>query len=190
MTGKIVGYARVSTVDQSLDIQIAALKAAGAEKIFSEKASGTSADRPELKAALEYVRDGDQFIVTRIDRFARSVGNLHMMLNFLAAKDVAFRAIEQGGADVNSNTGKLLLAILGAVAEFETDLSAERQREGIAAAKAKGVYRGRKPSIDRTKIILMLGEGMKPSEIAAELGASRASIYRLAKMEAGNNVEA
>jgi len=177
----IVGYARASTAGQSLDIQIAALKEAGCEKVFAEKASGSSANRPQLQAALECVGKGDSFLVTRLDRFARSVHDLHHMLNLLTVKGVTFRATEQGGADVNSNTGKLMLAVLGAVAEFETELRSERQRDGIYAAKAKGVYQGRKPSLDREKIICMMGEGKGPTEIARALGASRASIYRIAK---------
>lgn len=177
----IVGYARVSSSSQSLDIQRDALKAIGAEQIFEEKATGTNADRPELRRAIEFVRKGDTLAVTRLDRLARSVHDLHNILNLLEGKGVVFHATEQASANTGDNMGRLLLSILGAVAEFETAIRKDRQLEGIAAAKAKGIYRGRKPTLDREKIIVMLAEGKGPTEIATALGASRASIYRIAK---------
>lgn len=175
----LVGYARVSTLDQSLEVQIAALTAAGCEKVFAEKVSGTTANRPELKACLEFVREGDVLLVTRLDRFARSSADLHNMVRALDAKGVGFRCVEQGGIDTTSIHGKLMLAVLGGVAEFETALRAERQREGIEAAKAKGRYRGSKARIDPARVRAMLSEGMGAGEVARLLGINRASVYRL-----------
>jgi len=176
----LVGYARVSTTDQSLDIQLEALKAAGCEKVFSEKLSGTTADRPQLQAAIEFVREGDVLLVTRLDRFARSSVDLHNLVTSLETKKVGFRCVEQGGIDTTSIHGQLMLGVLGAVAQFETALRSERQREGIEAAKAKGAYKGGKARIDPARVRAMLSEGMKPNEVARLLGCNRASVYRLA----------
>lgn len=176
----IVGYARVSTADQSLDIQIAALTAAGCDKVFSEKLSGTTAQRPQLQAAMQFVREGDVLLVTRLDRFARSARDLHNMLEELSAKQVGFRCTEQSGIDTTTSMGRLVLGILGNVAEFETALRSERQREGIEAAKAKGAYKGSKARIDPVRVQAMLSEGMTPTSVAAVLGVNRASVYRLA----------
>lgn len=178
----IVGYARVSSASQSLDIQRDALTAAGAEQIFEEKATGTNAKRSELQRAIEFVRKGDTFMVTRLDRLARSVHDLHNILNTLEGKGVTFIATEQGSANMGDNMGRLLLSILGAVAEFETAIRKDRQMEGIQAAKAKGVYKGRKPSLDREKIMTMLAEGKRPTDIARALGADRSSVYRIANL--------
>lgn len=174
-----VGYARVSSEGQSLDIQMEALKAAGAEKVFAEKRSGTSAkDRQALHDAIEFVREGDTLIVTRLDRLARSCKDLHNTLAQLADKDVGFHCIQQSGVDTKSGTGKLMLSILGAVAEFETDIRKERQMEGIAKAKAAGKYKGRKPSVDRKAVRALADDGLGPSAIAKKLGIGRSSVYR------------
>ena len=147
----VYGYARVSTTDQSLDIQIAALKAAGCEKIRSEKVSGTSTNgRQELKTLLEFIDAGDVLMVTRIDRLARSIGDLQDIVRALKAKGVALRATEQP-IDTSTAAGKAFLDMLGVFAEFETNLRKERQMEGIAKAKAAGVYKGRPASIDATR---------------------------------------
>ncbi|SDD91611.1 Site-specific DNA recombinase [Sphingomonas sp. YR710] len=173
----LIGYARVSSTDQSLDIQRAALAAAGVEKLFCEKASGRSADdRPELQACVEFARSGDTVIVTKLDRFARSTRDLHNLLATLDAKDVGFRCLDQA-IDTTSSTGRLTLAILGAVAAFELDIRAERQREGIEAARRKGLYQGRKSQIDLERV-KQLSTRMKPSEVAAVMQISRASVYR------------
>ena len=142
------GYARVSTLDQDLSIQRAALKAAGCEVIRAEKASGARRDgRTELQVRLDFLRAGDTLVVTRIDRLARSLKDLQDIVHELKAKGVALRATEQ---PVNTGTaaGKAFLDMLGVFAEFETNLRRERQLEGINAAKVRGVYKGRKPSID------------------------------------------
>jgi len=174
----IVGYARVSTTDQSLDIQHDELTTHGCERIFSDKATGTNTDRPGLTDMMEFVREGDVVIVTRLDRFARSLTDLYAMLETLSGKRVSFHCLRQA-IDTATSTGKLTLAILGAVAEFENDLRRERQRDGIERAKAKGVYRGRLPSIDREAIHRFLENGMSVSAIARELNISRTSVYRV-----------
>ncbi|MBX7482961.1 recombinase family protein [Qipengyuania qiaonensis] len=179
-----VGYARVSSVGQSLDLQEDALTQAGCSKIFKEKKSGRrAADREELNAALDYVREGDTLVVTRLDRLARSVIDLHKLVETLTAKGVGFRVLQQSGIDTTSSTGKLTLGILAAVAEFEADIRAERQRDGIAAAKAKGVYRGRKPSVDPAEVKRLLAEGTRPVDVAKQLGCARSTVYRLAAEE-------
>ena len=175
----LVGYGRVSSAGQSLEVQLDTLKEAGCEKVFSEKQSGTSAaSRTALQDALDFVRDGDTLVVTRLDRLARSSNDLHNIIDRLSAKGVKFRCLQQAGVDTDSGMGKLVLAILGAVAAFETDIRKERQLEGIAKAKAKGVYKGRKPSVDKAKVLELSGQGISPSVIARQLGIGRASVYR------------
>jgi DNA invertase Pin-like site-specific DNA recombinase len=175
----LVGYARVSSVGQSLEIQEKALAEAGCSKVFAEKRSGLSAkDRRQLEDALDYVREGDTFIVTRLDRLARSVGDLFKIIERLQEKQVAFRCLQQGGVDTDSSTGRLMLAILGAVAAFEADIKRERQLEGIQRAKAAGVYQGRKRSIDTDEVRRLKEEGLTPSNIAKKMGIGRASVYR------------
>lgn len=174
-----VGYARVSSTDQSLDLQLEALAAAGCAKIFSEKVSGRSTrDRLELAQALDFVREGDTFVVTRLDRLARSVGDLHQIIEKLAGKGVAFRCTSQSGIDTDTSTGRLMLAMLAAVAAFENDIRRERQMEGIEKAKADGRYRGRKPSVDVARVQELHSAGLGPSKIAQSLGIGRASVYR------------
>jgi DNA invertase Pin-like site-specific DNA recombinase len=174
----VYGYARVSTDDQSLDIQLAALKAAGCDKIRSEKITGTSTNsRQELKTLLEFVEVGDTIVITRIDRLARSIGDLQDIVRHLKAKGVALKATEQP-IDMTTAAGKCFLDMLGVFAEFETNLRKERQMEGIAKAKAAGVYKGRPPSIDCAKVLELKAEGWKPSQIAKKLNISRASVYR------------
>lgn len=174
-----VGYARVSSVGQSLDIQIEQLVAAGCEKNFSEKRSGrTTAERSALADCLDFVRDGDVLVVTRLDRLARSVGDLFQILDRLQSKGVGFRCLQQPGVDTDSSTGRLMLGILGAVAAFEADIRKERQAEGIAKAKAAGVYKGRKPTVDVGRIKQLHANGERPSAIAKQVGVSRASVYR------------
>src|SRR6201988_3236027 len=144
----LYGYARVSTTDQDLSIQEAALKAAGCGVIRSEKVSGTSTSgRQELATMLEFIRKGDALVVTRIDRLARSIGDLQDIVRALKAKGATLRATEQP-IEPSTAAGKAFLDMLGVFAEFETNLRRERQMEGIAKAKTQGVYKGRKPSID------------------------------------------
>lgn len=180
MNGKIIGYARVSTSGQDLDVQRQLLNDAGCDKLFVEKASGSSQEgRIELANALDYVREGDTFVVTRLDRLARSMSDLRDIIDRLTDKQVAFKALQQGAIDTSSSSGRLMLNMLAAFAEFETDLRRERQREGIEKAKAAGVYRGRKKSIDDAEVRRLLNEGTGPSEVAKRLGIGRASVYRI-----------
>ena len=175
----LVGYARVSSSGQSLDIQNEALADAGCEKVFAEKMSGRSAkDRQQLHEAIDFVREGDTLIVTRLDRLARSVGDLHQIIEKLDGKGVEFRCLAQSGVDTSTSTGKLALAILGAVAAFENDIRRERQMEGIAKAKAEGRYKGRPASIDPNEVKALKEQGMGASQIAKELKIGRASVYR------------
>jgi DNA invertase Pin-like site-specific DNA recombinase len=174
-----IGYARVSSTGQSLDIQIETLTVAGCAKIYSEKRSGrTAIDRDELERALDQLRPGDTLIVSRLDRLARSVGDLHRIIERINASGAAFRCLQQGGVDTATSTGKLMLAILGAVAEFENDIRRERQRDGIEKARGRGVYKGRPPSIDTATIAMMHDQGIGASAIARQLKIGRASVYR------------
>lgn len=173
-----IGYARVSTNDQDTAIQIDALKAAGCTIIREEKASGTStAGRKELAAILDFIRDGDTLVVTRIDRLARSIGDLQTIIVQLSARGARLKATEQP-IDTSSAAGKAFLDMLGVFAEFETNLRRERQMEGIAKAKAAGAYKGRKPSIDAAEIRQLYEQGRGPTEIARQLKIGRASVYR------------
>src|SRR5262245_65502538 len=173
-----IGYARVSATDQDLTIQRDALKVAGCDVIRQEHASGTTTQgRDELRTILDFVRQGDTLVVTRIDRLARSIGDLQDIVRRRKAKGAALKATEQP-IDTSTAAGKCFLDMLGVFAEFETNLRRERQLEGIAKAKAAGVYRGRKPSIDRVEIIRLRNAGKGASAIAAELGIGRASVYR------------
>ena len=179
----LVGYARVSSVGQSLNVQLDALKAAGCEKVFAEKQSGTSRqNRLALQDAVEFVRDEDALVVTRLDRLARSAGDLHGIVAQLTAKGVGFRCLQQSGLDTTTSTGKLLLGVLASIAEFETDIRRERQREGIDRAKAAGVYRGRKPTVDVASVREMHEKGTSPTQIAKSLKIGRASVYRALKL--------
>lgn len=175
----MVGYARVSSGDQSLDVQMDALSAAGCEKIFAEKRSGTTMrERDELNDALSFAREGDVLVVTRLDRLARSASDLHTIMKQLNEKKVAFQCLQQGGLDTTTSTGKLLLGMLASIAEFETDIRRERQREGIERAKAAGVYKGRKPSVDVATVRKLHQQGVGATEIAKRMGIGRASVYR------------
>ncbi len=174
-----VGYARVSTVDQDLELQLAALKAAGCDVVRAEKVSGTSTEgRAELRTILDFARAGDVLIVTRIDRLARSIADLAAIVRQLESKGAALRAIEQP-IDTSTAAGRAFLQMLGVFAEFETAIRRERQLEGIAAAKLRGVYKGRPPSIDAAKVAALKAEGFGATEIAKRLKVGRASVYRV-----------
>lgn len=178
----LIGYARVSSTGQSLDIQQEQLRAAGCGKVFSEKRSGTTTTgRGGLAETLEFAREGDTLIVTRLDRLARSSADLFAIVAKLNAKGVGFRCLQQGAVDTTTSMGKLILGILGAVAEFETDIRKERQRDGIEKAKGAGVYKGRPATIKPDAVRELKASGMGPSEIAKHLGIGRASVYRALK---------
>ena len=177
------GYARVSTTDQDLSIQEAALKAAGCAIVRSEKRTGTKREgRAELSILFDFLRPGDTLMVTRIDRLARSIGDLQDIVRELKAKSVTLKATEQP-IDTGSAAGKAFLDMLGVFAEFETNLRRERQIEGIAKAKAEGRYagKGRRPTISAAKVKEMAEGGLGASDIAKALKIGRASVYRALK---------
>ena len=175
----LVGYARVSSVGQSLEVQEDLLRQAGCEKVYAEKKSGrTAADRAALQEAMDYVREGDTLVVTRLNRLARSIMDLRQIVDRLADKGVSFRCLQQGAIDTSRSDGKLLLNILASFAEFEADIRSERQRDGIEKAKAKGVYKGRPKSIDPVEVRRLHESGLGATQIATKLAIGRASVYR------------
>jgi DNA invertase Pin-like site-specific DNA recombinase len=177
----LYGYARVSSIDQDLSLQRAALKAAGATVIRAEKASGSSRQgRSELETLMQFLRPGDTLIVTRIDRLARSLRDLQDIVHELREKGVHLKATEQP-IDTSSAAGKAFLSMLGVFAEFENNLRRERQMEGINAAKARGMYKGRKPTIKPEDVRRLRKEGLGATAIAKKLGVGRASVYRVVK---------
>ncbi len=180
------GYARVSTLDQDPTIQEDTLRNAGCDVVRSEKVSGSSREgRKELDTLLEFLRPGDTLVVTRVDRLARSVADLQDIVRDLKQRGVSLKATEQP-IDTSTAAGKAFLDMLGVFAEFETNLRRERQMEGIAKAKAQGVYKGRKPSIDREQVASLKAEGLGATAIAERLDIGRASVYRaLADADAG-----
>lgn len=177
-----VGYARVSSTGQNLESQLEALKNAGCEKIYQEKKSGKQSDnRPVLLEALDYVRDGDTFIVTRLDRCSRNVADLHNIVEMLNKKGVSFKATEQD-LDTSSSTGRLMIGLLSIVSAFETDLRAERQADGIKSAIKRGVKFGRSSKItdDQVKEIIELqnsGE-FTNQQIADKYNIGRSTLLR------------
>ncbi|WP_121117521.1 recombinase family protein [Croceibacterium ferulae] len=174
----IIGYARVSSDDQDCTIQEEALRAAGCTTVRSEKHTGTTtAGRDELETVLSFMRSGDTLMVTRIDRLARSVADLERIVAQLREKGAHLRATEQP-IDTSTPAGVAFLQMLGVFAQFETAIRRERQMEGIAKAKAAGVYKGRKSSVDPVAVRALHGEGMGATEIANRLGIGRASVYR------------
>ena len=176
----IYGYARASTVEQDVTLQQETLRRAGCEVVRSEKSSGVSrVGRSELAVLLQFLRRGDTLMVTRVDRLARSIKDLQDIVHELRAAGVSLKATEQP-IDTSTAAGKAFLDMLGVFAEFETNLRRERQMEGIAQAKAKGVYRGRKPSIDPIEVRrLRVEEKLGATAIAQRLGIGRASVYRM-----------
>ena len=175
----LYGYARVSTNDQDLSIQRLALSATGCEIIRAEKMTGTTRKgRTELATLLDFIREGDTLAVTRIDRLARSIGDLQDIARAIKAKGATLRATEQP-IDTSTAAGKCFLDMLGVFAEFETNLRRERQMEGIAKAKAAGIYKGRKPSIDVKEVRDLRQQGIGPADIAKRLKIGRASVYRV-----------
>lgn len=173
-----IGYARASTEDQDCTIQVQTLKAAGCSTVRAEKKSGTSMrGREELQTVLDFLRAGDTLMVTRIDRLARSVKDLEVIVETIRTKGAHLRATEQP-IDTSSAAGVAFLQMLGVFAQFEHTIRKERQAEGIAKAKAAGVYKGRKPSVPVEEVRRLKGEGVSPTDIAKQLGIGRASVYR------------
>ena len=174
-----VGYARVSSLGQDLTVQLE--KLASCDKVFKEKRSGVDAGRPALKACLEYLREGDTLLVTKLDRLARSTPDLYRIISDLAERGVTFKVIDDPSIDTTSRTGKLIMGILALIAEFENDIRRERQQDGINKAKAKGVRFGPKPILTAEvvqKIKELRAEGLTVPEIIRRMKLSKASIYR------------
>lgn len=181
-----VGYARTSSTEQNagLEAQLSALKAAGCEEIYQEQVSAIGS-RPQLAIAMNFLRKGDTLIVCNISRLARSVADLLSIIKQLEGKGAALRILEFGGSAVDTKgpTGKLILTLVGAIAEFERSLMLERQLAGIAKAKAEGKYKGRAPTARRQEleIIRLRAEGKTAEFIAEKLGVNRSSVFRIIK---------
>ena len=172
-----VGYRRVSTTEQNLDRQ----QLDGCDKVFEEKVSGASKERKALKELIDWVREGDSVLVWSIDRLARDLRDLQDIISTLNNKGVSISFISEGlsfSADKNDALAKLQLQMMGAFSEFERSIIRKRQAEGIAKAKEKGVYKGRKASIDAKQIASMKEQGLGASAIAKQMGISRISVYR------------
>ncbi len=179
----LVGYARTSTLEQEagLDAQIRDLKGVGCKKLFREQVSSVGT-RKELEAALEFCREGDTLVVTKLDRLARSVTHLGRLLEHLTEKGVALRILSMG-VDTGTPTGKLMLNVMASVAQFEREMMLERQREGIAKAKGEGKYKGRKPTARARaeEVLALRAQGLSMDAIAAQLGIGKGSVVRVIK---------
>lgn len=191
MTATKIGYARTSTLDQNagLEAQERELREAGCTRLFLEQVSSVDvAKREQLDAALDYLREGDTLVVTRLDRLARSVDHLMKLLDQIRAKGANLLILNLG-IDTGTPTGKLMLTVLGGIAEFERGIMLERQREGIAKAKTEGKYKGRKPTAraKAEEVRKLQAEGAGATEIARRLGIGRASVYRI--LESGLSQE-
>ncbi|WP_170582925.1 recombinase family protein [Ruegeria arenilitoris] len=179
----LIGYARTSTLEQkaSLEAQRESLRAVGCERVYEEQVSSV-APREALRAAMEFCREGDTLVVAKLDRLARSVKHLGEIVEDLESRRVDLRVLNLG-LDTSNATGKLMLNVLGSVAQFEREMMLERQREGIAKAKAMGKYKGRKPTAKAkaAEVVQLLAEGRSKREIARCLGISERSVYRIVR---------
>lgn len=182
----LIGYARVSTFDQIVDLQHDALQAAGCAEIFTDHMSGAKADRPNLDKALQFARQDDTFVVWRLDRLGRSLKDLIDITETLNNKGVGFKSLTEG-IDTTTSGGRLVFHIFGALAEFERELIRERTFAGLAAARARGKVGGRKKTINKAKIATAIeltnNSDMPISQICKSLGISLTSYYRLTKEE-------
>jgi len=187
MTGTLVGYARVSTADQNLDLQSDALERAGCQRVFMDKASGSVAVRPQLTACLDYVRDGDTLVVWRLDRLGRSLPHLIETVRALADRGIGFKSVQEA-IDTTTPGGRLVFHVFAALAEFERDLIRERTHAGLASARARGRVGGRPPALTPSKAkaaqALYEAGGTTVADIARVLGVSRATLYRHLKVGA------
>ncbi len=180
-----VGYARVSTQDQDLSLQLDALAAAGCGKVFEDRASGTRADRPGLKAALDYVRNGEVLVVWKLDRLGRSLPHLITTVTALSERSVGFRSLTEA-IDTTTPGGRLIFHIFGALGQFERDLIQERTLAGLTAVAARGRKGGRKPVITDDKLKRtrgMIGNGLTVREIATRLKVGKTALYEALKAE-------
>ena len=177
----LIGYARTSTVEQraGYEAQLAALAAVGCEKVFQEQVSSV-ARRDQLDVAMEFIREGDTLVVAKLDRLARSTADLLKINAALDAKGASLKVLDLN-LDTSTATGKLLFTMVGAIAEFERGLMLERQREGIAKAKAEGKYKGRKPTAraKSAEVLALRSQGVSPNKIATDLNIGRSSVFRI-----------
>lgn len=177
----LVGYARVLTRDQNSALQIEALRSAGCEKVFTEKASGAQRDRPELQAALDYLRAGDVLVVWKLDRLARSVRQLVETAELLQAREIGLKVITQA-IDTTSPGGRLTFHLLAAIAEFERELTLERTHAGLAQARALGRRGGRKPAMGEPEIrrakAMLSDPSITVEEVARQIGVQPSTLYR------------
>ena len=188
--GQKVGYARVSSLEQNLDRQLDQLLAAGASQIYKEKVSGSTRHRPQLEEVLRYLRKGDQLIVTSMDRLARSLVDLHTIVEDLVGRGVSVRFLREGQtySAKADPIAKLMLGLMGSVAEFERSIIKERQAEGIARAKARGVYKGRAKVLTDAQVAQARGwvaDGVPKAEVARRLGIGRTTLYKYLAGSAG-----
>jgi len=176
----LIGYARVSTEDQKLSLQLEALEKVGCEKIFSDKASGARADRPEMKAALSHLRKGDTLVVWKLDRLGRTVRGLVELVGDLEKKGVHFKSVTDN-IDTSSPAGRFFFHVMASLAQMERELIAERTKAGLEAAKRLGRVGGRKRRMTDSKIAAarkLLAQGTPPREVARDLGVSVPTLYR------------
>ena len=183
VAGQKIGYARVSSKDQNLDRQLVALKKEKVFRVFTDTVSGSSPQRPGLDGALNYVRAGDQLIVVSMDRLARSLIDLHRLVDELTERGVSVKFLKEGQTYSldSSPVAKLMLGLLGSVAEFERSIIRERQAEGIAKAKARGVYKGRAKVLNEEQIMQArewVSEGVPKTEVARRFGIGRTTLYK------------
>ena len=178
MADKRIGYIRVSTVHQNIDRQLEGMHL---DKVFEEKVSAKTKNRPKLQEMLNYIRDGDTVVVHDISRLARNIQDLHFLVEEITSKGASLRFVKEGlwfSSDKSEPMNVLLLSMLGAVYQFEREIMRERQKEGIAAAKAKGKFKGRKKTIDDEEIIRLVNEGKSIRKVADVLGISLSSVQR------------
>ena len=177
----LIGYARVSSTGQKLDLQTDALTAAGCERLFTDTASGALAERPGLTEALGFARAGDTLVIWRLDRLGRSLSNLIELVRELDARGVGLRSLHEG-IDTTTATGRLVFHVFGALAEFERDLNRERSEAGREAMRARGRQGGRKPALtEKQKVaarVMLQQDGATVGDVAEAFGVSRATLYR------------
>ncbi|WP_045729791.1 recombinase family protein [Pseudarthrobacter chlorophenolicus] len=185
MATTLIGYARVSTADQKLDLQTDALKAAGCVKVYSDIVSGAGTKRPELDECLRFLREGDVLVVYKLDRLGRSLSHLMEIIRDLKQKGIGFKSISDG-IDTTTSTGQLLFHIMGSFAEFERTLIQERTNAGLKAARERGKLGGRPVAVTPeigARITQLRGEGKNADSVATELGIGRATVYRYLKSQ-------
>ena len=177
----VVAYIRVSSTGQSLEVQRQLMDEFGVDKVFAEKVSGTTQNRPKLQECLQYVREGDTLVITKLDRLARSVSHLHQIVDDLASRGVGFKVLQQN-IDTTTKEGRLMFSVLGALAQFENELRKEGCEEGRQAAVSRGVKFGAPKKLTDEQVVEMRKkreDGMMIKDLMKEYGLSKASVYRL-----------